>query len=115
MNITKKIANKFVQAVTEGLLEMGAIRQPQDHIRTDVIEFKLDTIVGNLNITLRKDQDHLFMVFARFDNVSKAKHKFDCNQYSGKYNFNHVFNGDIDQAIEFALMHFECTLPKELA
>ena len=118
--ITKAIGKKFVEAVKQGLIEMGAKLQPQCKIRKDVYEFKLDTIVGNLNITLRQDQNHLFCVFARFDDVDKAKHKFDCNKFSGKYNFHKVLmefddkSNDFDQCVEFALMHFECTQPNEV-
>jgi hypothetical protein len=115
MNITKAIAKQFVEGVKQGLIDMGAKLQPQCNIRTDVYEFKLDTIVGNLDITLRQDQSHLFMIASRFDDVDKAKHKFTCNKASGKYNYSSVFTFTIQQEIDFALSHFECTLPKEIA
>lgn len=115
MNITKAIAKKFVEGVKQGLTDIGATLQTENNFNKDVFEFKLDTIVGNLDITLRKDQSHLFMVFARFDNVDKARQKFDCNPNSGKYNFSSVFAFTIEKEIEIALMHFECTLPKEIA
>jgi hypothetical protein len=114
--ITKKQGKEFVAGITKGLLELGAVVQPKCRIMTNQVEFKLDTIVGNLNITLRDDQNYCFTVFSKFDDVAKAKEKFDCNPYSGKYNFHRgkseLFS--MEQMIEFAMMHFECTQPKEL-
>jgi hypothetical protein len=115
-NPTKAQQKKFVKGVKAGLLEMGAVMLPESKYRKEITEFELETIVGKLTITLRDDQSFLFMVFSRFENVDKAKHKFNCNQYSGKYNFSQTLrHTTVEQSIEFALMHFECALPKELA
>ena len=114
--ITKKVAEKFVEAVKQGLLEMGAELQPETRFNKDrLFEFKLDTIVGNMNISLYLEQDNLFCVFARFDDVAKAKEKFNCNPFSGKCNFHKVYYGDLEECIDMALDHFECTLPLEKA
>lgn len=115
-NITKKEAKEFVAGVTKGLLEIGAVIQPKG-MGFPNTEFKLDTIVGLLTITLYHEQDIVYTVFSRFEDVDKAKHKFDCNPYSGKYNFHRSKSElfSMEQMIEFALMKFEATLPKELA
>lgn len=113
--ITKKEAKEFVEGVTKGLLEIGAVIQPKG-MGFAHTEFKLETIVGLLTITLYHEQDVCFTIFSRFEDVDKAKKIFDCNPYSGKYNFlrskSELFS--MEQMIEFALMKFEATQPKEL-
>ena len=85
-NITLKKQNAFVTAVTKGLLEMGAVLQPTNENMLSNKQFKLDTIAGVLNITLYNSQTFLYTVYSRFEDVEKAKDKFNCNPYSGKYN-----------------------------
>lgn len=112
MKITKKEQNAFVSRVSKGLIEMGATMTDEGFF----FEFNLETSVGNLVISLRKEQSFLFMVFSRFDEIKKASKKFDCNKHSGKYNFS-VSNDilSMDKIVELALSHFEDTLIKELA
>jgi len=83
--ITPKQSEAFVKGVCKGLLEIGA-KKIKDKIST-FRTFELDTIVGKLTISVDTDNLHCFTVFSRFENVDKAKEKFDCNPYSGKYNF----------------------------
>ena len=106
-NITKKQSKEFVNGVCKGLLEIGATKV-KDKIDT-FRSFELDTIVGKLKINVDTDNVYCFTVFSRFEDVEKAKQKFDCNPYSGKYNF-HRSKSDLfsmEQMIEFALMKFE--------
>jgi len=110
-DITKKQQDEFVAGVTKGLVDMGAVIQPTDERMLSNTQFKLKTIAGNLLITLYHHQKFLFTVYSRFEEPEKAKGKFYCNPHSGKYNFNKVNNCSMKQVIEFALMHFECTLP----
>jgi len=114
-NITKKNQEAFVEGVTKGLLEIGAVIQPTNPNMFNNTEFKLDTIVGVLNITLYHSQTMMFTVYSKFEDPNKAKEKFDCNPYSGKYNFHRSKSKlfSMEQMIEFALMKFEATLPKE--
>jgi|AntRauTorcE11897_2_1112592.scaffolds.fasta_scaffold01459_2 hypothetical protein len=115
-NITKKAQDKFLEGVTKGLLEMGAEAQPQDKNMFSHKAFKLDTIVGELSITIYTTQRFLFSIYAKFENVNEAKSKFNCNPHSGKFNFNAVYrNGNVSKPVEEALMHFECTQPKNKA
>lgn len=113
MLISKKKNKEFVDGVTNGLLEIGAkqVENNISHFKT----FELNTIVGKLTIDVVVENTVMFMVFSRFENVELAKHKFDCNPYSGKYNFMELDSTPIEKSIELALMHFEATLPKELA
>lgn len=117
-NITLKQQDEFVAGVTKGLLEMGAVKQPKNELSFDNTEFKLETIAGTLIITLYRSQKFLFTVYSRFEEPTRSKDKFNCNPHSGKYNF-HRSKGKslptIKKVIECALMHFECTLQKELA
>ena len=117
-NITAKQQDKFNQAVINGLVEMGAVKQPTDETMLSNTQFKLETIAGTLLITLFHHQKFLFTVYSRFEDPTKSKDKFNCNPHSGKYNFHMSIQRGvrtIDDVIELALMHFECTLPKELA
>jgi len=116
-NITAKQQNEFVAGVTAGLLEMGATIQPKNEFSFDNTEFKLNTVAGVLIITLYSSQKFLFTVYSRFEDVNKAKDKFNCNPHSGKYNFHRSKDKSLPtmaKVIESALMHFECTLQKEL-
>ena len=117
-NITAKQQNEFVAGVTKGLIEMGAVKQPNNPNTFASTEFKLETIAGTLLITLYHSQRFLFSVYSRFEDPTKSKDKFNCNPHSGKYNFDRSKDKSLPtmkKVIECALMHFECTLPKELA
>jgi len=117
-NITAKQQDKFVAGVTEGLLEMGAVKQPKNELSFNNTEFKLETLAGTLIITLYHSQKFLFTVYSRFEDPTKSKDKFNCNPHSGKYNFHmSVQRGvrTLDNVIELAMIHFECTMDvKEL-
>lgn len=108
--ITKANSKKFVKEVTTGLLMMGATQL--DNSITDRIKFTINTIVGVLNISVDTDNVHTYSVFAKFEDVDKAKEKFNCNPFSGKYNF-HIGSDDVDTAIELAYSHIEMTLDPE--
>lgn len=109
--INKKMSQDFVRFLTEGLISLGANRV-KDKIDS-LIEFELDTIVGKLSISIPKEQQTIFSVFSRFQDVDKAKQKkFDCNPYSGKYN---IFIGLVPEmtakiASDVVLSAFENTI-----
>lgn len=108
-NITLKKQNLFVEGVKKGLLEMGATI-----VKTELrdTEFVLNTVAGKLNIKLYGSQTFLYTVYSRFEEVERAKVKFNCNPYSGKYNAHLSAKGNTSKyAIEDALSHFECTQP----
>lgn len=106
--MNQRNAKKFNKKITKALLEMGAtITSEKDY----VTEFVLSTIVGKLSIQLFPDHKHVYSIFSRFENVKEAKEKFDCNPYSGKYNFLVSDRLDINEVIEGATFHFECTQP----
>ena len=109
-NITLKKQESFVKKVTKGLLELGAVIQPTNKHMFNHTQLKLNTIVGVLNITLYHSQTLLYTVYSKFEDVNKAKGKFNCNPHSGKYNIHLSAKGNTAKhAIEDAMMHFECT------
>jgi len=115
-NITLKKQESFNKSVIDGLVELGAVIQPTDERMLRNTQLKLDTIAGVLNITIFHTQRFLYSVYSKFEDVEKAKKLFNCNPHSGKYNFNASAKGNTAKyAIEGAMMHFECTQPKELA
>jgi len=115
MLVSKKKNKEFVDGVCKGLIEIGAkkIKDEIDVFRT----FELDTIVGKLKINVSTDNNCIFTVFSRFENVALAKEKFSCNPYSGKYNVHIglVREMTVEQYVDIVISHFELTLPKELA
>lgn len=107
--ISNKMSKDFVNGLTNGLLTIGAkiIESKNDCMK----EFELDTVVGKLNISIPVEQSTVFSVFSRFENVERAKEKFDCNPHSGKYN---VYIGIVPEmtaeiAVNIVLSIFKCT------
>lgn len=101
---------RFVDTLAAGLVELGA---KEYNTIESCRSFKLDTVVGNIDINIYKDVKHCYTMFTCFDNVNKAKTKFDCNPYSGKYN-THIGNTlDMtpEKAAEICLLVIEGTLP----
>lgn len=83
------------------LLKLGAIK-------SSVYDWELDSIVGTVYVTIDDDSTHCFTTYCRFKDVNKAKLKFDCNPYSGKYNL-HLSSKDVsvEDAVELSLCHLE--------
>lgn len=109
----KNKSQRFVDALTAGLVELGAKEYKTLESRKS---FHLDTVVGNIDIHISADVEHCYTMFARFDNVEEAKAKFNCNPYSGKYN-THVGNEpDMtpEKAAEICLIVIQETLPIEM-
>jgi len=50
-------------------------------------EYQLDTQYGLLRLSVHDEEIFTYSIFTRFDEPEKAKEKFACNPYSGKYNF----------------------------
>ena len=108
MKIKDTSNEKFIKEVSDGLIKMGATKI-KDKISA-FRSFELDTIVGKLEIDIDADNQFCYTVFSRFLDVDKAKEKFDCNPYSGKYNI-HLTARPIKDVIKTALFHFEVTQP----
>ncbi len=104
MKITKAKASKFNKVITKFVKEMnGTLKStvPMD-------EYMVSTSVGPMMVSIPNEQNYTYTIFCRFMDVAKAKMKFDCNPYSGKYNFHHS-RGDIDEIISMAINHIEIT------
>ena len=108
--ILKKDSIKFVKGVSEGLLQMGALKL-EDREGSGLRMFGMETSVGHLVINVDSDNKSCYTVFSKFEDVESARKRFDCNPFSGKYNF-HVSGGDgsVDYIIGLALNHIEKTL-----
>lgn len=111
--MNKRSQNKFNNAITKELIAMGAQVTSKNEDKT---EFTMDTIVGKLDVSLYHDQGGLYSVFSRFEDVDRAKDVFDCNKFTGKYNFHASYKcNPVDVAIENAIAHFECTQPMSVS
>jgi len=77
-------------------------------------QYTLDTVAGELEIRVDEDSQHCFTMFCKFKDVERAKNKFDCNPYSGKYNVHigAVKEITVDKAIEICTIHLERALPQ---
>lgn len=107
--ITAKQAKEFNDKFTKGILELGAVQTKP--VTSSFVSFELNTIVGRLELNLPINQTYFFTVFSCFEDVEKAKLKFDCNPHSGKYNFmTHSEPVIVDKTVELAIMFFESTL-----
>lgn len=109
MKITKANAKKFFESINNFIIELGA-RGGQTNFDHNCYEYVIDTIVGDLNITVYNNQQgsNCYMLFGRFADTNKAKVKIDCNPHSGKYNFAST-NDNVNDAIEWAKHHLEVT------
>ncbi len=89
--ISKKRQAQFVKDVKAILKELGA-EENNTHIYTGY-NYTIDTIAGKLQIAIRDDQNYVFSIFCRFDDVQTAVEELDgpafqhLNEFSGKWNF----------------------------
>ncbi len=113
--ITEKQSKTFVDKLCKALIEVGAkkVKDTIAKFRT----FELDTVVGKLNIEVDTDSKYCYTMFARFDDVDKAKEIFSCNPHSGKYNTHVGKTAGLtpEKAVEICMITIGYTLPKELA
>jgi hypothetical protein len=110
--ITQKQSQAFVDKLCKALIEVGA-KKVKDRIDSHK-DFELETNVGNLEIHVDTDNVHCYTMFARFDDVEKAKDKFPCNPHSGKYNTHVGKTAGItpDKAVEICMIAINITLKK---
>jgi len=109
--ITKKNSNTFVKEAIKMLVGLGAVEQEPYKCMKDIQhEFKLQTKIGELNISLRKEQSHLYTIFSVFLDdkaVEKAKELLGHWKYNCMFNYEH---NTPSRAVEFAKCHFEAVL-----
>jgi nucleoid DNA-binding protein len=106
MKISKKNSDKYVKEINSFISNdlSGELVNDNDHN----ISYKIETIVGELLLTINKEQSIIYTVFGRFKDIDKAKEKFDSNPFTGKYNF--LSSDNIDEAIEATKQHLETTI-----
>ena len=89
--ISKKRQAKFVKDVKAVLKECGAVEYTGSSYTG--YNYHIDTIGGKLDVRIDDDQDYIFSIFCRFDDVKKAVKMLDgpsyqhLNEFSGKWNF----------------------------
>lgn len=106
----KTKSQRFVDTLCEGLIRFGA-KEVDSNIDRKTLE--IDTVAGKLNIRISSSVENCYTMFTRFDDVDVAKHKFDCNPHSGKYN-THIGNTKgmtPEKAAELCLIVIRGTLP----
>jgi len=86
--IIKKDALDFYNKITDILLKSSAVNVKTESDRNYYV---LNTSAGTLNIIFESLEDmrksSLYTVYTRFEEPDKAIKHYDCNPYSGKYNF----------------------------
>lgn len=108
--ITKKQAEKFVTVFSQEIIGFGAKLVKED---TYKIEFSLDIDkIGLFIITIFKGDSNVssthFSLFGRFENPEKAKHKFDCNPYTGKMNLFIPLSVSAEHSANEAIFNYDC-------
>lgn len=106
--ITKKKAKTFVEKAREMLIELGAVEQKEDKFsKGNYYQFKLQTRLGELVITLRHDQNYLYTINSVFlddEAVKKAKKELGHWKYNCMYNCEH---NTPENAVDFSKKHFK--------
>lgn len=106
---TKKEGKEFKQRMDKFIQDLGGVPTGK---KSPYYEYILDTIAGELEIRVDEDAQHCFSMFCKFKDVARAKLKFDCNPFSGKYNamIGASKGMTVDKAVEICEMALECTL-----
>lgn len=89
--IGKKNSVDFLNKLFDILKDFEAI---ETESQTSLKTYKLNTVVGLLNISLESIEDlkesSVYTIFTRFEIPEKARKLYGCNIYSGKYNFHTI-------------------------
>jgi hypothetical protein len=91
--ITKKQGAKFVEGAKRIL---SFIPNKQVDCYEGSSKYEVETQYGLLTITIPDEQSYCYTIFQRFDDVEKAKTRFACNPYSGKFN---IHCNEADEAL----------------
>jgi hypothetical protein len=79
-------------------------------------EYIIKTKCDKLPVTIIDRKSEIYTVFTCFDNVDKAKDKFDCNPFSGKYNFHlSQFGKNKKESDEIAFNEFKAWFKQIIA
>ena len=106
--ITKKQSKEFNDKVKDVILSAGFENKPDGFY-----EYTKDTNFGKVKISLHDQTgSEIYSIFTRFDDIEKALRIFNCNRYTGKYNFHSADAQEILGMFEFYL-HELATFGKE--
>lgn len=102
--ITKKQSESFNKKVTGVILKNGFMEADESL----PYQFVKDTNFGVVRIALDSQQgSEIYSIFSRFDNVEKALTIFNCNKFTGKYNFHVSDAQECLSMFEFFLYELE--------
>lgn len=109
MKISKTNASKFYVGVQTFIVETMKGQLVSTVFDGDTERYEVNTNAGQMLISLSKTQEQVYTIFCRFRDVEKARQKYDCNPYSGKYNF-HAIHTKVGAEVESARVHLESTI-----
>lgn len=106
--LSREDTTKFQEDVETFLLENGASLVSDKTFK----EYEIESSVGTLKVMIRKNDLNMYSLFCRFEDPNRAIEKFDCNSFSGKYNFhvNSYVGRTVEEAIELGINHIKETL-----
>lgn len=105
-NIKKSNMKEFVQDAKEFFLSMG---MKEKETISSFIEFEKQTKYGLFTAKIDQELSAVYSVYGLFEDVEKAKNVFNCNPYTGKYNF-HSFDLPLNEVYINFCIHFESVL-----
>lgn len=91
--ITKKHGALFVKSAKHII---SLVPHKQVNCYEGSSKYEVDTNYGLLTLTIPDEQTYCYTIFQRFDEVDRAKKKFACNPYTGKFN---IHRNQIDDAL----------------
>ncbi len=104
--ITKKQSDSFNKTVTKLILENGF-----KELTGEIYRYEKDTNFGKVFLSLQSQQGStVYSIFSRFDDVNKALSIFNCNRFTGKYNFHFFDAQECVGSFEFFLHELEYKL-----
>lgn len=102
-NITKKQSAEFNKKIIEVILQAGFVVDESIGEK----RWQKTTNFGKVSISLHQQGGDVYSIFTRFADVAKAKTIFNCNSFSGKYNFHFFSSQDCMACFEFYLHELE--------
>ena len=90
-NITKKQSQEFNSKIEKLLLDNGFIFSKEDSFEGSNGVWKVfhkETNFGSITTSLpSQNGGEIFSLFSKFDDICKAVKMFQCNRFTGKYNY----------------------------
>lgn len=78
--------NKKVEQILFDIMGTENVKLKPDNNYSSMKHYMINTIYGQLNISLHSDKSEVFSIFMRFETPSSVKDHPEMNQFSGKWN-----------------------------